>query len=99
MTITVVRPALVNAACGVHGVIPCDNAGCICSGEPDLNAGFTVHIPAKHVAEFKELVFRATNLWPDSSAAIKTFADEVIHGKVLQNYEEQYRPIKGTHRS
>ena len=38
---------------------------------------------------FRKLVFRATNLWPDAPAEIKTFADEVEHGKALQNYAEQ----------
>ena len=44
---------------------------------------------------FKELVQRATNLWPDASPEIKHFADEITnrdllatHGK-LQNYESQ----------
>lgn len=32
---------------------------------------------------------RACNLWPDAPPAIKALADQVIEGKVLQNYEEQ----------
>ncbi|MGE4259191.1 MAG: hypothetical protein AB7F19_07605 [Candidatus Babeliales bacterium] len=35
---------------------------------------------------FKQLVHRATNLWPDAPAAIKEFSDMVLHGKTLQDY-------------
>lgn len=70
-------------------------------GTPDLGSGIFIEVPTRHVEEFKELIFRATNLWPDSSAAIKIFADMVIHGKVLQNYEEMstYKPMTGKARS
>lgn len=68
-------------------------------GSIDIDGPIVVRVTRSSIAEFKELVHRATNLWPDSSAAIKTFSDEVIHGKVLQNYEDSYKQIKGTHRS
>jgi hypothetical protein len=37
--------------------------------------------------QFKELVHRATNLWPDASPEIKTFADDITHdGVQMQDY-------------
>lgn len=51
---------------------------------------FVVTIDGKESMEaFKKLVFRATNLWPDAPAEIKIFADEVEHGKALQDYASQ----------
>lgn len=41
------------------------------------------------IKEFKELVQRGTNLWPDASPDIKEFADLVTNGKVLQDYRAQ----------
>lgn len=38
--------------------------------------------------DFKELVFRAMNLWPDAPASLKRFSDMVQHGKVLQDYKD-----------
>lgn len=46
-----------------------------------------IHIPHSMSSEFKELVQRATNLWPDASPAIKTFADQITNdGKLMQDY-------------
>lgn len=59
-------------------------------------ASLVITVPPTHIAEFKELVHRATNLWPDSSAAIKIFADMITNdGKVLQDYEDRYKVMKG----
>lgn len=41
------------------------------------------------IARFKELVHRATNLWPDAHPEIKEFADKVTVGHVQQRYYEQ----------
>lgn len=41
------------------------------------------------IKEFKELVQRGTNLWPDASPDIKEFADLVTNGRVLQDYRAQ----------
>jgi hypothetical protein len=50
------------------------------------------------MGKFKELVQRATNLWPDASPEIKEFADAVTnsdwHPKPLQNYKSQDTSIK-----
>lgn len=43
------------------------------------------------IAQFQQLVHRATNCWTDASPEMKDFADHVIHGKALQNY---YPPEK-----
>ena len=41
------------------------------------------------IALFKELVQRATNLWPDAPPAIKEFADVITSGNALQDYYAQ----------
>ena len=41
------------------------------------------------IASFKELVQRATNLWPDASKEIKEFADIITNGKVTQDYQDR----------
>lgn len=46
------------------------------------------------VSKFKELVQRATNLWPDAPPEIKQFADQVTNGDwmtgaALQDYRRQ----------
>lgn len=39
------------------------------------------------IREFKELVHRATNLWPDASPEIKMFADDITNdGVQMQDY-------------
>jgi NTP pyrophosphatase (non-canonical NTP hydrolase) len=41
------------------------------------------------ISAFKELVHRATNLWPDAPAEIKEFADMITVGHVQQDYHTQ----------
>lgn len=41
---------------------------------------------AHSMAAFRELVQRATNLWPDAAPAIKQFADEITNPDLLQTY-------------
>lgn len=57
----------------------------------DGNAmAFVLTIDGKESMDaFRQLVFRATNLWPDAPAEIKEFADKVEHGRVLQDYASQ----------
>jgi hypothetical protein len=38
---------------------------------------------------FKELVQRGANLWPDAPPEIKSFADLITNGEVLQDYALQ----------
>ena len=38
------------------------------------------------ISRFKDLVQRGANLFPDAHPEIKTFADLVTSGKVLQDY-------------
>ena len=45
-----------------------------------------IWITAKSLPAFKDMVHRATNLWPDAPPEIKEFADNLIHGAPLQNY-------------
>lgn len=55
------------------------------------NAGIiTISVTGESMKAFKELVQRATNLWPDAPPEIKEFADLVTNnGTVLQNYWAQ----------
>lgn len=42
-----------------------------------------------HDRDFKvlqEIMFRATNLWPDAPPSVKRLSDMVAHGKILQDY-------------
>ena len=43
----------------------------------------------ENVAEFKKLIQRGANLWPDTSPQIKAFADQITNGKILQDYYAQ----------
>lgn len=54
-----------------------------------------VFVSAESQEIFKEMVFRATNLWPDAPPSIKMFADLLHHGRVLQNYEQQDTSKRG----
>jgi hypothetical protein len=38
---------------------------------------------------FKELIQRGANLWPDAPPEIKSFADLITNGEVLQDYALQ----------
>lgn len=41
------------------------------------------------IEKFKELVQRATNLWPDAPPTVKEFADVITSGNSLQDYYAQ----------
>lgn len=48
-----------------------------------------IHVPATQADAFKELIQRATNLWPDAPPTIKAFADLVTNdGKLMQDYSK-----------
>lgn len=38
---------------------------------------------------FKEVLFRATNTWPDAPPEVKELADLVCEGSILQDYHSQ----------
>lgn len=46
--------------------------------------------------DFKVLVQRGSNLWPDAPPKIKEFADLVTNGEVLQDYRSQDTSQKNT---
>jgi hypothetical protein len=48
-----------------------------------------VLVDEESVPAFREMVQRATNLWPDAPPEIKEFADMVTVGHVQQKYEVQ----------
>jgi hypothetical protein len=59
--------------------------------------GFVVIIDgAESIDDFKTLVQRATNLWPDATPEIKEFADLVTNGIVFQDYKGQDTSPKKT---
>lgn len=71
-----------------------------------LNSDFTIVVGGKEsVKAFKELVQRATNLWPDAPPEIKAFADKVTNadwanGQPLQDYSAQNtskKPVRCRH--
>lgn len=56
--------------------------------------GLDITIPKDLVPQFKQLVSKALNAWPDCHPALKEFGDMLEHGKVLQNYYSQRTDIK-----
>lgn len=57
----------------------------------DIRDGLVIIIDTdQSLAAFKELVQRATNLWPDATPEIKEFADIITNdGWVMQDYSTQ----------
>lgn len=51
--------------------------------------GYSIVIEEESIPGFKEMVNRAFNCWADAPPELKSFADKVTHGRVLQNYFEQ----------
>lgn len=51
--------------------------------------GFVIIIDGSSIWKFKQLVQRATNLWPDAPPEIKEFADLITSGRILQDYRSQ----------
>ena len=51
--------------------------------------GFVIIVDGASIWKFKQLVQRATNLWPDAPPEIKEFADLITSGKILQDYWRQ----------
>ena len=48
-----------------------------------------VHFSGLAAAEFRTLVQRGLNLWPDASPEMKEFGDLLLEGKILQDYWAQ----------
>lgn len=46
-------------------------------------------VSSKSVKDFKQMVHRATNLWPDAPPEIKELADLITVGYIQQNYHVQ----------
>lgn len=51
-----------------------------------VNGSLRIEVEKESIPEFKELVHRATNLWPDASPDVKKFADVITIGKPMQDY-------------
>ncbi len=65
-----------------------------------MNDGLSCEISIvddESITNFKDLVHRATNLWPDAPPEIKRFADLLIHGTELQDYDSQNRDQTSRH--
>lgn len=52
----------------------------------DALGNIEVHVSKDSAHQFKELVQRGTNLWPDAPAEIKWLADIITNGKPMQDY-------------
>lgn len=48
--------------------------------------GYEINVSSESLEAFKEMVQRATNLWPDAPMEIKTFSDIITNGQPMQNY-------------
>ena len=58
--------------------------------KPIVADGFVIIVDgAESIEQFKALVQRAANLWPDATPEIKEFADLITNGIVLQDYKSQ----------
>lgn len=42
-----------------------------------------IRVSATSIEEFKELVHRAVNLWPDATPKLKNFADQIIQPELI----------------
>jgi len=52
--------------------------------------GIVIIVDGKEsLANFKQLVQRGANLWPDAQPEIKELADQVTNNKILQDYRQQ----------
>ncbi len=61
----------------------------------ELTLALTIVIDsAESLKQFKELVQRATNLWPDAHPDIKDFADLVTNEKIFQDYHSQNTDLR-----
>lgn len=58
--------------------------------EYDSTSGFVIVIDNHiDIGDFKKLIQRGANLWPDAPASIKGFADLITVGHVQQDYASQ----------
>lgn len=55
--------------------------------------GLALYITEDDVGAFKDLVFRGINNSPDAPPSMKQLYDILTHGKVLQDYAQQDKPL------
>lgn len=48
-----------------------------------------LNLPSRLVPEFKLMVQRALNMWPDCSPELKELGDVITNGRILQDYFKQ----------
>jgi hypothetical protein len=53
------------------------------------SGNMVVVIDRSVIEDFKEMIRRAHNVWPDAVPSAKEFADLVTEGKILQDYYGQ----------
>lgn len=59
-------------------------------GIPGFTRAIQIQLCKHETTEnFKTLVQRAMNTWPDAPAELKEFADLLLEGKILQDYKSQ----------
>lgn len=58
--------------------------------KPIVQEAFVIIVDGKDsIEQFKTLVQRAANLWPDATPEIKEFADLITNGEIFQDYRSQ----------
>lgn len=48
-----------------------------------------LYVPKEIIPQFKQLISKALNSFPDAHPALKELGDMLTHGKVLQDYYSQ----------
>ena len=51
--------------------------------------GLGIDVPIELIPQFKQLISKALNSFPDAHPALKELGDMLTHGKVLQDYYSQ----------
>lgn len=57
--------------------------------ESAVTNSLVVSIHQSQIENFKTLVNRALNVWPDAPPELKEFGDLLLEGKILQDYRSQ----------
>lgn len=60
-----------------------------------IDGAIQIYVKPELANQFKQMVRRALNVWPDCHPALKEFGDMLEHGRILQdNYYAQRTDIK-----
>lgn len=56
---------------------------------PQATGGFTIDVSVESAKDFKALVARALNTFPDAPVELKELHDLLLFGELLQDYKNQ----------